>query len=97
MRTFGIAAGLFWIAATVRAQSIERLLPAGAVVIETQDVSVGSKSRALVLWMVGPSRHVREPDSGYGHGFEGEIDDDVTFDRAKQRFVDKQRIKMMKQ
>jgi hypothetical protein len=56
---------LLLFASLASAQSFEQLLPAGAKIIETADVSaVAKKSRMLVLWMVNPSKHIRGAD-GY--------------------------------
>jgi hypothetical protein len=54
------------LATALNAQTLEKLLPPGAKIVETADVSaVASKPRTLVLWMVHPSRHVREPGPVY--------------------------------
>lgn len=47
------------------AQGLEKLLPAGAKVIESADVSkIAGKPRDLVLWMIRPTEVKRDP-SGY--------------------------------
>ncbi len=68
---------LLVITSLAAAQSLEKLLPDGARIIETANVSaVANKSRLLVLWMVTPSRHVRGAggycgDAIYGDYWEG--------------------------
>lgn len=53
-------------AAVLNGQALDKLLPPGAKIIETADVSaIASKPRTLVLWMVRPTQHVRTPGDGY--------------------------------
>jgi hypothetical protein len=57
---------LLALASLASAQSIESLLPAGAKIIETSDVStVAKKPRVLVLWMMSPKKHVGNSKSRY--------------------------------
>jgi hypothetical protein len=54
---------LGWLAA---APDLRQARPAGALVIETADVTrVAGKRRALVLWMLEPKRVARQPDAPY--------------------------------
>ncbi|HNY39832.1 MAG TPA: hypothetical protein PKJ41_05540 [Bryobacteraceae bacterium] len=48
------------------ASAVQSMLPAGARVIETADLSAAiGKQRALVLWMLHPKKIVRDPGPGY--------------------------------
>jgi hypothetical protein len=73
----GRSSFLLLIASLAAAQSFEGLLPAGAKIIETADVSgTAKKPRVLVLWMLNPSKHIRGAsgycgDAIYGDYWEG--------------------------
>ena len=58
-----ISAILLLAATSLMAQSFEKLLPKGAVVIESADVSgIAQKPRVLVLWMLNPQKRNGGPE-----------------------------------
>jgi hypothetical protein len=60
-------------------EQFQRLLPPGAQIVETADLSTAiGKPRALVLWMLNRREVVREHDG--------------PFDRKRQMFVDRQSV-----
>jgi hypothetical protein len=79
-----LSAACFTLSATwfVQAQTAQYSLPAGAKVIEIQNIkSTKHPNRALLLWMLNPERHPREnpedlytcPEETVGHFYSGPV------------------------
>ena len=72
-----ISAILLLAATSLMAQSFEKLLPKGAVVIESADVSgIAQKPRVLVLWMLNPQKRNGGPEY-CGTVVDGDYDESV--------------------